>query len=63
MIRPKYLCNDCTHKHICRYVNDMSNLIESIDEKCDYSTNDLPIDLSHITCDYLTTKSEGGIIR
>lgn len=63
MIRPKYLCNDCTHKNICRYVSDMFNLIESIDEKCDYSTNDLPIDLSHITCDYLTTKSEGGIIR
>lgn len=63
MIRPKYLCNDCIHKHICKYVGDMSNLIQSINEKCDYSTNDLPINLSHITCDYLTTNPKGGIIR
>ncbi len=63
MIRPKYLCNDCIHKNICKHVEDMTNLIEWINEKCDYFTNDIPINLSHITCDYLTTKSEGGTIR
>lgn len=62
MIRPKYLCNDCIYKHICKYVDDMSNLVKSIDEKCDYCTNDLPINLSRITCD-LITNPEGGIIR
>ena len=50
MIRPKYICNDCTHKHICKYADDMSNLIKIIDEKCDYYTNNLPINLSAITC-------------
>jgi hypothetical protein len=58
MIRPKFICNDCVHKSICRYAKDMTKIISEIDTVCAYYNDLLPINLSHLSCSYLTTKSE-----
>lgn len=49
MIRPKFICNNCAHKSICKYKESMTNFICDLDTTCrDY--DDLPVDTSAISC-------------
>lgn len=59
MIKPKFICTECTHKSICKYAQEMTKIISAICVVCDYYNESLPIDLSRISCNHLTTKSEG----
>lgn len=61
MIRPKYICNNCTHKTICKYAESMAKLILDIDTQAKKYDNTLPVNLSLITCDYQRGNSQGGI--
>lgn len=61
MIRPKYICNNCPHKVICKYAESMGKLILDIDTQAKKYDNILPVNLSHITCDYQRGNSQGVI--
>lgn len=60
MIRPKYICNNCTHKSVCKYAESMEKLILDIDTQSKKYDNTLPANLSFITCDYQKGLYEGG---
>lgn len=61
MIRPEYICNNCTHKSYCKYAEDVTRLLEKIDIDCQYYGNDLPVNLAAIHCDYKRSEPLGGI--
>ena len=66
MIKPKFICNDCEHKPICKYENSMCKLIQAINTTCTMYDSNLPIDLSAMACYHFQPRSinnSGGVIK
>lgn len=54
-------CPSCCKQDVCKYIDDMNKLTESINEKLSYLNSDLPFYIKRVECDYFCIKKDSTI--